>query len=42
MHTHIIINHDEGLHLVISSQDEDLDILRILDEIILEQLACHA
>lgn len=38
-HTHIIINHDVGLHLVIFSNAEELDLPAILDRMIVDQLA---
>ena len=41
MHHHIIINHDLGLHLVIHSEDEDLDLVHVLDEMIMKKL-CDA
>jgi hypothetical protein len=40
-HTHIIINHDVGLHLVFFSNAEDLDLPAILDRLIVNQLT-HA
>jgi hypothetical protein len=41
MHTHIILNHDNGLHLVIRSEEEDVDLVSVLNQIIVNQL-CHA
>ena len=41
MHKHIIINHDLGLHLVIYSEESDLSLVKVLDEMILKQL-CDA
>lgn len=41
MHKHIIVNHDLGLHLVIYSEQEDLDLIDVVDEMITEQL-CNA
>jgi hypothetical protein len=42
MHKHIIVNHDIGLYLVICTESQDVDLVKILDDIILQQLACHA
>lgn len=41
MHQHIIVNHDIGLHLVIYSDEAEVDLVSILDKVIIEQL-CHA
>lgn len=41
MHTHIIINKDLGLHLVIHSDSAEIDLVDVLDEMILKQF-CHA
>lgn len=41
MHTHILINEDIGLHIVIFSEDEDLDLVEALDALITERI-CHA
>lgn len=41
MHHHIIINHDLGLHLVIHSEEEELDLVHVIDEMIVKQL-CDA
>lgn len=41
MHHHIIINHDLGLHLVIHSEEEELDLVDVIDEMIVKQL-CDA
>ena len=41
MHRYIIINHDLGLHLVIHSEDEDLNLVDVIDEMIVKQL-CDA
>lgn len=38
MHTHIIINHDVGLHLVIVSTEDDIPASSIIDEMIVTQL----
>jgi|14_taG_2_1085336.scaffolds.fasta_scaffold44138_1 hypothetical protein len=38
MHTHIIINHDEGLHLTLYTEVEDPDLSEIIEEIIIENL----
>jgi len=41
MHTHIILNHDVGLHLVINSEEENIDLSEVIDQLIIKQL-CHA
>lgn len=41
MHTHIIINEDLDLHLVIRTNIEDINISEILDKLILKELT-HA
>lgn len=41
MHRHIIINHDLGLHLVIYSDESDLSLVDVIDEMIFNQL-CNA
>ena len=38
MHQHIIINHDLGLHIVIYSRQAEVDLLKVLDEMILLKL----
>ena len=38
MHKHIIINHDLGLHIVIYSEQSEVDLLKVLDEMILLKL----
>ena len=42
VHTHIIINQDIGVHIVITSEEEDLDIIEAIDSLIIEELACYA
>jgi len=41
MHQHIIINSDIGLHLVIFSEEETIDLVDVIDQMITEQL-CDA
>lgn len=41
MHTHIIINHDVGINIVIKSESEDVDAVEIIDQLIIKEL-CHA
>jgi hypothetical protein len=41
MHTHIIINHDAGLQVIVYSEESNPDLAEILDEMIVESLA-HA
>lgn len=41
MHKHIIINHDLNLHLIILSDEEEIDLVQAVDDLILNQL-CHA
>lgn len=41
MHTHVIINHDVGISLVVRSEDEDVDLVQIIDQLIIKEL-CHA
>jgi hypothetical protein len=41
MHQHIIINSDIGLHLVVFSEEETIDLVDVIDEMITEQL-CNA
>ena len=38
MHTHIIINHDVGLHLVIVAEEEDMEICEVLDDMIVTHI----
>lgn len=38
MHTHIIINHDVGLHLVIVAEEEDIEICEVLDDMIVTHI----
>jgi hypothetical protein len=40
-HTHIIINHDAGLHLVIHSNVDELDLPSVINRMIIEKL-CNA
>lgn len=42
MHTHIIINEDIGIHLVIYSEEEDIDLISAMEQLIVEELACYA
>jgi len=41
MHKHIIINRDLNLHLIILSDEEEIDLVQAVDDLILNQL-CHA
>lgn len=41
MHQHIIINEDIGLHLVIFSEEETIDLVDVIDQMITEKL-CDA
>jgi anti-sigma regulatory factor (Ser/Thr protein kinase) len=41
MHTHIILNSDINLKLVIFSEEEEIDIVDAIDEIITNEI-CHA
>lgn len=41
MHQHIIINSDIGLHLVVFSEEETIDLVDVIDQMITEQL-CNA
>ena len=38
MHTHIILNHDVGLYLLVSSDEPEISAGEIIDEVILQQL----
>lgn len=40
-HTHVIINEDIGLHVVIHSDDEEIDLVSMLDEMIINEFS-HA
>ena len=42
VHTYIVINEDIGVHVVIHSDEEDLDIISAMDEMIIGELACYA
>ena len=41
MHTHIIVNHDVGLGLVVRCEEEDVDLVEIVDQLIINEI-CHA
>lgn len=41
MHEHILINHDTGLFIVVSSKSADIDLVKVIDDMILSQI-CHA
>jgi len=41
MHTHVIINADLGLHVVIYSEQPEIDLVDALDEMITKQIS-HA
>lgn len=41
MHQHIIINEDIGLQIVIYSTEETIDLVKVMDEMIFNQL-CNA
>ena len=41
MHKHIIIHHELGLHLVIYSDDAEIDLTAVLNEMIAEQIVEH-
>jgi hypothetical protein len=40
-HTHIIINEDIGLHIVVYSDDEEIDLVSTLDDMIINEFS-HA
>jgi hypothetical protein len=39
MHTHVIINHDVGLVLVVKTEQEEVDTSDIIDQLIVEELS---
>lgn len=39
MHTHVIINHDVGLVLVVETEQEEVDTNDIIDQLIVEELS---
>lgn len=39
MHTHVIINHDVGLVLVVETEQEEVDANDIIDQLIVEELS---
>ena len=41
MHTHLIINHDVGISLVVRSEEEEVNLVDIVDQLIIKEL-CHA
>jgi len=41
MHKHIIVHHELGLHLVIYSDEAEIDLTTVLNEMIAEKLVEH-
>tara|TARA_B100000989_G_C19496708_1_gene452353 strand:+ start:629 stop:754 length:126 start_codon:yes stop_codon:yes gene_type:complete len=38
MHTHIIVNHDYKIFVVIKSEEEEIDLVAVFDDIIVENI----